>query len=308
MFDIYEAVTNRIIDALEQGTIPWHKPWVCSRKASKGEPVYSTTAAVSYATGKPYSLLNQMLLGRPGEYVTFKQCQDAGGRVKKGEKSSMVVFWKMIDVDKTDANGVPVFDPDGKVITKTVPVLKFFNVFHLDQCEGLTPKHDGSKRPAADKPALPAVDPIDAAEAVVADYVKRSGLTLKTGYQDRAFYSPAWDTVSVPEIGQYKHANEYYSTLFHELTHSTGHKSRLDRFSGDAKAAAFGDENYSKEELVAEIGSAAILNRLSIETPDTFRNSAAYIQNWLSALKNDKRLIVSAASRADKAVQLIMND
>ena len=313
MFDIYEAVTNRIIDALERGTIPWHKPWVLhTPTAAKNEKADSRLTAVSYATGKAYSLLNQMLLGRPGEYVTFKQCQEAGGKVRKGEKSSMVVFWKMLEQQKTDKDGKPMFDDDGKAVMKTVPVLKYFNVFHIDQCEGLTPKHDGSRKPrkpAADKPALPAINPIDAAELVISDYTKRCGLRdLRIGHQDRAYYSPALDIVSVPEIRQYKHANEYYSTLFHELTHSTGHKSRLDRFSEGGKIAAFGDENYSKEELVAEIGSAAICNRLGIETDSTFRNSAAYIQNWLGQLRNDKRLIVSAASRADKAVSLIMND
>jgi antirestriction protein ArdC len=313
MFDIYEAVTNRIIEAMEQGTIPWHKPWAMHTVSkTKSEKADSRLTAVSYATGHAYSLLNQMLLGRPGEYVTFKQCQDAGGKVRKGEKSSMVVFWKILEQQKTDDNGKPVADDNGKPIMKTVPILKYYNVFHIDQCEGLTPKHDGSRKPrkpAADKPALPAISPIDAAEAIVSDYATRCKLAdLRIGYQDRAFYSPGRDLVSVPEIGQYKHASEYYSTLFHELVHSTGHKSRLDRFSGADAAAAFGDESYSKEELVAEIGSAAICNRIGIETESTFRNSTAYIQNWLNQLRNDKRLIVSAASRADKAVSMILND
>lgn len=306
MFDIYAAVTDRIIAALEEGIIPWHKPWVLNAQTRKGAKVDSRKMAVSYATGKPYSLINQMMLGRPGEYVTFQQCKKAGGKVKKGAKAQMVVFWKVIQTQQTDKDGKVVTDKDGKAVMKSVPVLKYFQVFHLDQCEGLKPKHE--PKPTKDsKPAVPAISPLQVGENVIDDYVKRSGLTFHTGYQDRAYYSPARDLVSVPQLSQYKQPAEYYSTTFHELVHSTGHKSRLDRFSG-AGIAAFGDENYSKEELVAEIGSAAICNRLGLETASTFRNSAAYIQNWLGALKGDKRLIVSAASRAEKAVGLILND
>lgn len=301
MFDIYAAVTDRIVAAMEEGVIPWHKPWVLN--GAKGEKVDSCLMAVNYVTGKPYSLLNQMLLGRPGEYISFKQCQEAGGRVKKGEKSSMVVFWKMLDCEQTDKDGKPLFDSDGKRVIKTVPVLKYFNVFHIDQCEGISPKHEYKEEKEAD--SRPVVDPLEAGERVIDDYVARSGVKFCTGEQDCAFYRPSADVISIPSISQYEHVAEYYSTAFHEMVHSTGHRSRLDRLE---RVAAFGSEDYSKEELVAEIGSAAICNRIGIETATTFRNSVAYIQNWLAALKNDKRLIVSAASRADKAVCLIMND
>ena len=304
MFDIYAAVTDRIVAAMEEGIVPWHKPWVLN--GAKVEKADSRFTAVNHVSGKPYSLLNQMLLGRPGEYVSFKQCKEAGGTVKKGEKSSMVVFWKMITCEETDKNGKPVLDSNGKIAMKTIPVLKYFNVFHIDQCEGISPKHDGRDEQVEE--SKPVVDPLEAGERVIADYVERSGVKFCTGLQDSAFYRPSADMISIPEIGQYKHVAEYYSTAFHEMVHSTGHKSRLDRFGNSNGIAAFGDESYSKEELVAEIGSAAICNRVGIETAETFRNSVAYIQNWLNALKNDKRLIVSAASRADKAVCLIMND
>lgn len=304
MFDIYAAVTDRIVAAMEEGVIPWHKPWVLN--GVKDDKIDSRVAAVNYVTGKPYSLLNQMLLGRPGEYLSFKQCKEAGGMVKKGEKASMVVFWKMLNCQETDKDGKPVLDSDGKIVTKTVPVLKYFNVFHIDQCEGIKPRHEAKvEQPEESKPA---VSPLEVGENVIRGYVERSGVKFLTGVQDNAFYRPSADVISIPEISQYTHVAEYYSTAFHEMVHSTGHKSRLDRFGGSAGIAAFGDENYSKEELVAEIGSAAICNRIGIETATTFRNSVAYIQNWLAALKNDKRLIVSAASRADKAVCLIMDD
>lgn len=121
----------------------------------------------------------------------------------------------------------------------------------------------------------------------------------------RAFYNPSADAVTLPLMDQFFEVSEYYSTAFHELTHSTGHTSRLNRLS---KTAHFGNEEYSKEELVAEIGAAALVNHVGLETPSSFRNSAAYVQSWLKALSNDKRMIVSAAGQAEKAVRLILNE
>lgn len=281
MFDIYEAITNRIIDALEAGTIPWRKPW-------KGGCRY----AISHTTGKPYSLLNQLLLGeRPGEYLTWKQIHDEGGRVKKGAESQFVVFWKMID--KTEE------DEDGDKTTRQIPFLRYFNVFHIDDCEGIQPKY------AAETFEPSALDPIQHAEEVFQDYLNRSGVTFRQSFMDRAFYRPADDSINLPLMEQFQDASEYYSTLFHETVHSTGHATRLNRLDN---GGGFGSESYSKEELTAEIGAATILNSLGIETDSSFANSAAYIENWLSVLKNDKRLIVSAAGRAEKAVKLILNE
>ena len=270
--DIYAEVTNRIIEQLESGLIPWQKPWIASG------------SAVSRATGKPYSLLNQMILGRGGEYLTFAQCQKEGGKVKKGEKSQMVVFWKFIEQEDEETHE-----------KKQVPFLRYYNVFHIDQCEGLTAKH---------MPELPVTAKADeAAENMIAAYVKRSGVTIKHQEGDRAFYQPSSDTVVLPLLAQFAETAEYYSTAFHELTHSTGHASRLDRLS---KTAYFGSEAYSKEELIAEIGAAALVNHAGLETANSFRNSAAYVQNWLKVLRDDKRFIVSAVGKAEKAVSLIL--
>lgn len=280
MFDIYAAITDRIIEALEAGTIPWRKPW-------KGGCRY----AISHSTGKPYSLLNQLMLGeRPGEYLTWKQIQDEGGRVKKGSKSQFVVFWKMID--KTEE------DEGGDKTTRQIPFLRYFNVFHIDDCEGIAPKY------AAETFQPASVDPIQHAEEVFADYIARSGVTFRQSFQDRAFYRPSDDSINLPLLEQFENAAEYYSTLFHETTHSTGHPARLNRL----ESGGFGSEAYSREELTAEIGAATVLNALGIETESSFANSAAYIENWLTVLKNDKRLIVSAAGRAEKAVKLILNE
>lgn len=270
--DIYAEVTNRIISQMEQGIIPWQKPWIASR------------SAVSRATGKPYSLLNQMILGRGGEYLTFKQCQQEGGKIKKGEKASMVVFWKFIEQEDEETHE-----------KKQVPFLRYYSVFHIDQCEGLTAKH---------MPELPATAKADeAAENMIAAYAQRSGVTIKHQEGDRAFYQPSTDSITLPLLAQFAETAEYYSTAFHELTHSTGHSTRLNRLD---KTAYFGSEAYSKEELIAEIGASALVNHAGLETASSFRNSAAYIQNWLKVLRDDKRFIVSASGKAEKAVNLIL--
>ena len=273
--DLYQEVTNRIMEQLEKGLIPWRKPWI------------SVGNAISHATGKPYSLLNQMLLGRPGEYVTFNQCQQEGGKVRKGEKSQMVVFWKWIETEDEETGE-----------KKEVPFLRYFNVFHIDQCEGLKAKYT-QELPETSANAA------ETAEAIIADYVQRSGVRLTHYEGDRAFYQPMTDSITLPLRAQFRETAEYYSTAFHELTHSTGHTSRLDRLE---KTAFFGSEAYSKEELIAEIGAATLVNHAGLETTDSFRNNAAYIQNWLSVLQNDKRFIVSAAGKAEKAVNMILGE
>lgn len=288
MKDLYTEITNRMIEQLEAGVIPWRKPWA-------GTP----NGAISHATGRPYSLINQFILKRPGEYLTFNQIQQEGGRIKKGSRASFVVFWKAYTRQKKDDAGAPVLNDDGTPKLETLPVLRYFQVFHIDDTEGIAPKYP------AEETARP--EPVEAAENALQGYVQREGIRLENILTDEAFYSPSRDYIHLPLIEQFDNAEEYYSTAFHEATHSTGHKTRLDRFPPDMVAAAFGSESYSKEELVAEIGAASILHILGMETPQTFKNSSAYIQSWLRALKNDKRLIISAAARAEKAVNLILD-
>ena len=273
--DIYKEVTDRIINQMENGIIPWQKPWVAS------------AACISRATGKPYSLLNQMMLGKAGEYVTFKQCQQEGGKVKKGEKANMVVFWKWIEEEDEETGE-----------KKSIPFLRYFSVFHIDQCEGLKEKYP-QKMPETSA----SVD--ETAEAIIRDFIKRSGVQIINRKSDSAFYQPMTDSITLPLREQFSQMAEYYSTAFHEMTHSTGHESRLNRL---AKTAFFGSESYSKEELVAEIGAATLVNYAGLETSASFRNSTAYIQNWLQVLRNDKRFIVSASSRAEKAVKYILGE
>ena len=143
------------------------------------------------------------------------------------------------------------------------------------------------------------------AEEIITDYCSREGVKLIHEEGDRAFYRPSTDSITLPHMHQFSATAEYYSTAFHEMVHSTGHKSRFDRLD---HVVSFGLEDYSKEELIAEIGAAALVNYSGLETPDSFRNSAAYVQNWLQVLRNDKRFIVSAAGKSEKAVQMILNN
>lgn len=262
---IYEMVTERITKMLEAGVVPWRKPWV-------------NNAAVSWKTQKPYRGVNTILL-EPGEYATIKQINEAGGRVKKGEKSQIVVFWKWIDFK----------DPEtGERTGDKIPLLRYYSVFEINrQCEGLE-----SKR----KTQVFEHDPIEEAEKIIAGFVDRPPISFAPG---RAVYRPRIDAISVPDKMDFPILAEYYCTLFHELVHSTGHRKRLNR-PGIEEYAEFGDENYSKEELVAELGASMLCTIAGIDN-STLPNSASYIGSWLRALKNDPKLIVQAAGQAQKA-------
>lgn len=273
---VYEMVTERIIEELEQGIISWEKPWRGRR-----------SGAYNFVTKRSYSLMNQMMLKHRGAYGTFKQWTEKGGKIRKGEKSEIVVFWKFQIVEEENE--------DGEKEEKKIPMLRYYNVFHISQVDGVELKEE----------ELPEVEPIESAEKIKRDYVEREHIRILEYATNEAFYSPAGDFIQVPERGQYKNVNEFYSTLFHEMTHSTGHKSRLNRLEKDAH---FGNEVYSKEELVAELGSASIMNMLGLETKKTFRNSAAYIQSWIRVFKNDPRFVVSAAGKAEKAVKFILDE
>lgn len=276
--DIYEMVTDRIIEQLEKGYIPWQKPWTGVHDG-----------AYNRISNKPYSLLNQMLLSKTGEYASFKQWTELGGHIKKGEKAEIVTFWKIQPIEEENE--------DGEKVIKQIPLLKYYNVFHISQVEGVEPKSID----------LNELQPIEEAERIKTEYMQREHIKILEKVTDKAFYSPSLDYIQVPCKEQYQNIEEFYSTLFHEMTHSTGHKVRLDR--EDVKDCMyFGSENYSKEELCAELGSAFLINKLGIASSKSFTNSTAYIQSWLRVLKNDKKFIISASSRAEKAVKYILNE
>lgn len=278
-FDIYESITNKILEQLSKGIIPWQRPWHGGLEGAK-----------SYVTGKPYSLLNQLLLGREGYYLTWKQISDLGGTVKKGCKSNIVVFYKMTKTTETK-----MVDGEIKEEEKLIPVLRYYTVFHEEDCEGI-PMKGGKDEPKS------VLSPVEEAEKVIAGYYGREACKLNIELSNRAFYSPSGDYVTVPAMEQYDIVEEYYSTLFHETTHSTGHSSRLNR----DMTGHFGSDSYSKEELVAELGAAFLVQKCGMESEKAFKNSAAYIQSWSKKFKEDKKLIVSAASKAEKAVKFIL--
>ncbi|MBE6630905.1 MAG: DUF1738 domain-containing protein [Ruminococcaceae bacterium] len=300
-FDIYAEVTNRIIKQLEEGVIPWHKPWKTVCTSFIKAPVDLRKVAFNRITKTAYSALNQMLLSRVGEYASFKQWTGLGGKIRKGAKSEMVVFWKWVDIkiEEEDENG------EKKLKIKKVPHLRYYQVFHIEDVEGVKPLTlDQITEPEGKPEPEPVVfDPVKEAEALITHYSERE--QIKIGYGgDRAYYSPAFDCIQLPQRFQFgEKSGEFYSTAFHEIAHSTGAKHRLDRLTGDR----FGSAGYSKEELVAEISAAGMLNLLGIETPATFTNSAAYVQSWIKALKNDTKMIVVASGKAEKAVQYILH-
>jgi len=282
--NVYEIVTDKILSEMKKGVVPWKQGWVGGR-----------AAPISYSTGKPYSILNQMLLGKPGEYLTFKQCETAGGHIKKGEKGNLIVFWKIMNVPVRDEKSGKDSDK-----SKIIPCLKYYYVFHVDQCDGIKSKWN---RKAA--PITPA-ESDEKADSLIKEYVSREKLDFRREEQGQAYYIPKLDRVITPIREQFKTQAEYYGTTFHELIHSKGHPSRLMRFEDTSKCAAFGSEDYSKEELIAEIGSAFLNSSCEIETDESLNNSASYIDNWSKVIGGDPRLVVSAAGKAEKAAKYIM--
>ena len=280
---ICEMVADRVLEEMKKGIVPWDKPW------------FGSDDFVSHANGKGYSLLNCILLGEPGEYPTFKQVSAEGGKVKKGAKSKFVVFWS--------PKKKIVEDDDGEQKEKVFFILRYYNVFNLNDCEGIEHKYlkNGGVRFTHDTVAE--------AENVIDGYCGRnSGLRIqRVDESGRAFYRPADDYIQVPRKEQFKKIEEFYSTLFHEMTHSTGHWTRLGRFEEDGTHALYGSEDYGKEELIAELGAAALCGKCGIESRDSFRNSAAYLKSWIETIEGNPEMIVSAAGKADKAVDFILN-
>ena len=282
MPSVFEIITDRVISALELGEVPWHRPWMTVDGSAR-----------SRITGKPYSLLNQLLLTHgAGEYATARQWKDLGGSIKAGERSEVIVFWKWPEVSQEESENE---DKDKKLKR---PVLRYYRVYHISQVDGVTPLEP--------KIRVFNHDPIEQAEQLLHGYLAREGIRLENGLSNEAYYSPGCDIIHIPGIMQYEFVEEYYSTALHEAVHSTGHPRRLNRKG--LQKVAFGSETYSAEELVAEIGAAALINQLGIETDNSAANSAAYCRGWADVLGKDKKMIVFAAAQAEKAVNYIINN
>ena len=284
--DIYAIVTDKIINLLEQGVVPWRRPWT-----SAGLPR-------NLISKKPYRGVNHFLLSASKHvspfWLTMRQANEFGGHVRKGEESTIVVFWKVDDAGDTreDTNNEQPNDKSRRRF-----LLRYYRVFNLEQCE----------LPQAVLDKLPKIethehDPIEAADQIVAAMpnppeIQHAG--------SKAFYSSMTDRVTMPPRNLFESAEEYSATLLHELTHSTGHPKRLAR-EGITEAAAFGSAVYSREELIAEMGAAYLCAEAGISNA-VISNQAAYVAGWLKKLRDDRKLLVHSAAQAQHAADFILS-
>jgi antirestriction protein ArdC len=283
---VYAVITDRIIQALESGTVPWRAPW-------------RTIKPRSLATGSNYRGINCLMLelatrveGYASPYwLTFRQALAQGGNVRKGAKGWPCLFFKSVSNDDS-ADGAPEADTsDNK---RSHVIARYYTVFNLDQCEGVT-------APATEE--IQPFNPIEACEMVVSGYESR-GPAVRLG-GNRACYFPQADRVDMPLPQQFETPAAFYGTLFHELGHSTGHPSRLARFESTSSVSPFGSESYSREELVAELTAAFLCAEAGI-SPPVIQEQAAYVAGWLARLREDSRAVITAAAQAQKASDLIL--
>ena len=277
--DIYQSITDRFLEQLKKGTVPWQQPW--------------TSCVQNIVSRKPYRGINAFTLGMTDRtspfWLTFKQALDLGGHVRKGEKSLPVIYYKLLD--KRDNAGSPVVREDGK--PDRIPFVRWANVFNLDQTEGIEPPQIAA--------TLDVGQPLEKAASIVENAklcpIHHAGFA--------AVYSPKDDVIRLPAPTTFRSQEDYFQTLFHEMTHATGHQTRLNR-EGITQPVKFGSERYSKEELVAELGAAFLSNEAGILNQIQFDNSAAYLASWIEKLENDPRMIVSAASQAQKSADFVL--
>ena len=272
-------VTNQIIQELEKGNVVWKQPWKNLGRCR------------NLLTKSSYSGFNLFYLNwkmeqrgfKTPHFMTFQQARSIGASVKKGAKSIQVIYWKNFSSESTEEIQ----------ITKYVRLHPFVHfVFNIDDIDNIDPKY----LPINDSEEQ-SIHTIEDCELLINNFHNLA--EIRHG-GDRAFYTPSHDFIQVPNINQFSSSEKYYSTLFHEIIHSTGHKSRLDRFSENVLPAKFGSDDYSKEELVAEIG-ATFLNAQCGIKEHVFEASVAYIKNWMKVLKEDPKLIITASSNAQKA-------
>lgn len=267
MSKVYNVISDRIIALLETGCVPWSRPWRCG-------------APKNLVSRRAYRGVNSLLLASmpfsSPWWITFNQARSQGGSVRKGEKGVPVIYFHR----HTDEND-----------EKTFAVLRYFVVFNMAQVDGIQ----------IPEPPQRVTEPMAECERITMSYA--NGPTVRHG-EPRAYYQPSADMVNMPARNLFLSSEDYYSTLWHELIHSTGAAHRLGR-PGVVDPVAFGSHGYSLEELVAEIGSAFLAGEAGI-SPATINNSAAYVASWLRKLKDDRRLVVQAAAAAQRAADLVL--
>jgi antirestriction protein ArdC len=280
---VYDVVTERMLAKLDEGSIPWRRPW--RDLGGHRNPID--------IRGTAYRGINRAILtGMDYEspvWLTFKQAQELGGSVRRGERSTPVVFWKQVAAGPTEESE----EHEGRRF-----ILRYFSAFNLSQTEGVNVPEPIRTLLAQPQPT---VELISAADAVVEGY---AGCPPIHHGESRAYYRPSTDSVMMPTAPAFNSPDHYYATLFHELGHSTGHESRLAR-SGITDVAMFGSHEYSREELIAEFCSAFLAADCGINQPALDANSAAYIQSWARVLSSDRRLVVQAAQQAQRAADWI---
>jgi antirestriction protein ArdC len=287
-FDIYEVITEKLLNAIETNNkLTWVKPWDC----------VSGSCPMNGKTKRPYDGINFFLLQltpfTSNYWFTYKQIEELGGSVKKSAKATMIVFWKINSYKQTDKQG--------NEEEKKVPLLRYYNVFNYEQTEGLKIESDI---------VIPANNFVknELCEMFVKNYQQNNqSLKIKIGLSSQACYSPAYDQISMPELNQFHSDSEYYSTLFHEMAHSTGHQNRLNR-KEVVTTNQFGSCDYGLEELTAELTAAYLCAEIGISNETLERNSIAYLQNWMKAIKADKKMFLIAAGRATKAANFIKHN
>ena len=284
---VYDVITDRIISAIESGTLPWRKTW----RANGGLPR-------NLKSDKVYRGINVFLLATLGYenpfFVTFKQAKEMGGMVRKGEQGCPVVFWKWPTPDQKSeakAAGRDVF-----------PFCRYYTVFHVSQVDGLSHKRlTAWEETQQESPQ--AAEKIDGAEAIVSGWKDACNVSHE---HQRAFYNPLSDAIGMPRPETFETAEAYYTVLFHEITHATGHQKRLGRFPEDEGGACFGSKSYSEEELVAEMGGCFLAADAGIDPSLYLDNSAAYLAHWLKRLQGDSKLVMTAAGKAQRAVDHVL--
>ena len=285
--DMYEEIAAKFVAALEAGTAPWRKTWTGG-----------TAGAPKNIAGRPYRGVNVFLLACQGYaspfWMTFNQARKNGWTVRKGEKGTAVVFWKLLDDTKS-----PIVNGEH---TRKIPILRYFVVFNAEQVDGVPAKFLPAK-PAA----RPEAEAAAAAKKIADDFFAQDGAPSLGFGGDRAFYVPAMDAIKVPVREAFESDAAFYATIFHEAGHSTGHAKRLDRdgVNGKGNGGAF-LHTYGREELVAEM-TAAFLSAEAGIADDTFANSASYLASWIRTIKEDPKMIVWAAGRAQKAADFILD-
>lgn len=285
---VYEIVTARIIEQLEKGVIVWKQPWA---NRAPGTGIWPT----NYATGRAYSGFNAVFLnfaaaGQPAVFMTFNQAKEMGGTVRAGSKGFPIIFYQPAR-RKAEQEGTEEAEKK-----KQRGVLQYFTVFHYSQIDGI----EFDLPAAAAEPQIPTHEQ---ARQLLAAYTTAPQLSHM---HQKAYYSPRLDFVNMPKPETFVSPDHYFCTLFHEFVHSTGHAKRLNR-EGIAQFDRHGSDQYAKEELIAEFGASFLCGFAGID-PGILGHNAAYIANWLQVLKNDPKMIVSAASQAERAVRYMLGE